>query len=62
MDISAINKQHADARKIQNKILKWDDKENPLAEIEPNLIDVIRELEVLTTTHLSKKVNSFISM
>lgn len=60
MDISAINKQHAESRRIQNKILKWDDSENPLAKLEISQLNVIGNLEELNDTKaklLHKKVN-----
>lgn len=49
MDVSAANKQHAESRKIQNKILKWDDKENPLARLGDATLDVINKIEELNT-------------
>lgn len=57
MDINAINKQHAESRKIQNKILKWDDKESPLAKLDELQIDFINEIEELNTTAKLYKVN-----
>jgi hypothetical protein len=57
MDISTINKQHAESRKIQNKILKWDDNECPLAKLGDLQIDVINEIEKLNTETKSQKVN-----
>lgn len=57
MDINAINKQHSENRKIQNRILKWDDKLNPLAKLSDLQIDVIAELEELNTNAKGQKVN-----
>lgn len=58
MDIGAINKQHAESRKVQNKILKWDDKESPLAKLADFQIDIFNEIEELNTkAKTSKKVN-----
>lgn len=58
MDVSAINKQHAESKKIQNKILKWDDKENPLAKLSNEQISAISEIEELDTKAKSvQKVN-----
>lgn len=54
MDVSAINKQHAESKKIQNKILKWDDKENPLAKLAEEQIAAISEIEELNTKAKSK--------
>lgn len=58
MDISAVNKQHAESRKIQNKILKWDDKESPLAKLDDLQIAFIAEIEELNTKAKSHKVNN----
>lgn len=53
MDTGAINK-----RKVQNRILKWDDKESPLAKLGDLQIDVINEIEELNTkAKIVKKVN-----
>jgi hypothetical protein len=49
MDVNAINKQQAESRKIQNKILKWDDKDSPLAKLGDLQLDVINEIEELNT-------------
>lgn len=58
MDINAINKQHAETRKIQNQILKWDDKTSPLAKLGDLQIDVIAKLEELNTNaKVVQKVN-----
>lgn len=58
MDISAINKQHAESKKIQSKILKWDDKENPLAKLADEQVSAINEIEELNTKAKSvQKVN-----
>lgn len=57
MDINAVNKKQADSRKIQNKILKWDDKESPLARLGDLQIDVINEIEELNTKAKLGKVN-----
>ena len=58
MDIGAINKQHAESRKVQNRILKWDDKENPLAKLGDHQISIINEIEELNTKAKTvKKVN-----
>lgn len=57
MDVGAINKQHAESRKIQNKILKWDDAENPLAKLAELQISVISEIEEATKAKIIQKVN-----
>lgn len=57
MDIAAINKQHAESRKVQNRILKWDDKENPLAKLGDLQMDVINEIEEMNTKAKTSKVN-----
>lgn len=58
MDIKAINKQHAVAKKIQNRILKWDDKECPLAKLSDSQIDIISAIsEVNTNAKAVQKVN-----
>lgn len=57
-NIRNAKKEHAELRKIQNRILKWDDKESPLAKLEEFQIDVISRLEELTTkAKIHKKVN-----
>lgn len=56
--VSAINKQHVESKKIQSKILKWDDKENPLAKLAVEQTAVINEIEELNTKAKSvQKVN-----
>lgn len=58
MDIGAINKQAAESRKIQNKILKWDDKESPLAKLAEVQINAISKIEDFNTkAKISQKVN-----
>lgn len=57
MDINAINKQHSESRKIQNRILKWDDKESPLAKLSGAQVNVISEIEELNSTKAKSKVN-----
>lgn len=58
MDVGAINKQHAESRKVQNRIIKWDDKESPLAMLSDLQFDVINEIEELNTkAKIFKKVN-----
>lgn len=48
-NIISANLQHVESRKIQNKILKWDDKESPLAMLCKSQIEVINEIEELNT-------------
>lgn len=58
MDIGAINRQAAESRKIQSKILKWDDKESPLAKLADVQIKAISEIEDFNTkAKISPKVN-----
>lgn len=57
MDVGAINKQHAESRKIQNKILKWDDAENPLAKLSEFQISLISEIEEASKAKIVPKVN-----
>lgn len=60
MDINAINKQHAQAKKIQNRILKWDDRECPLAKLSDSQIEVISaisEVNTLANAKVVQKVN-----
>lgn len=57
MDINAINKQHAQAKKIQNRILKWDDRECPLAKLSDSQIEVISAISVNTNAKVVQKVN-----
>lgn len=57
MDVKSANKEHAESRKIQNKILKWDDKESPLAKLGDLQISVISEIEELNTKAKVQKVN-----
>jgi hypothetical protein len=56
MDINAINKQHAELKKIQNRISQWDDKEKPLAKLGSLQIDIINEIEELNTKAKSVKL------
>lgn len=57
-NIRNAKKEHAESRKIQNKILKWDDKESPLAKLDDLQIDVINQIEELNTkAKFYKKVN-----
>lgn len=51
------NKSHVESRKIQNKILKWDDKESPLAKLGALQIEVINDIEELLNTK-AKTVNN----
>lgn len=54
MDISAVNKQHAAARAVQNRILKWSE----FAKLGDLQIDVIGKLEELNTNaKVVQKVN-----
>lgn len=62
MDIKAINQQQAESRKIQNKILKWDDKESPLAKLSDEQLEIINEIEELNTKAKSCKVNKTINL
>lgn len=57
MDLTAIKQQHAENRKIQNRILKWDATENPLAKLSQAQADVIAQLEDLNTNAKVQKVN-----
>lgn len=50
-NIIDANKQHVESRKIQNKILKWDDKESPLAKLDSVQIDLINEIEKRLTVN-----------
>lgn len=60
MDIGAINKQAAESRMIQNMILKWDDKESPLAKLASAQINAISEIEEFNTkAQKNQKVNEF---
>lgn len=57
MDVSAANKQHAESRKVQNRILKWDDQENPLAKLGALQISVIDEISQMTKAQIPQNVN-----
>lgn len=60
MDINAINKQHAESKKVQNRISQWDDKEKPLAKLASLQIDLINEIEELNTKAKSVKLKIFV--
>lgn len=57
-NIRNAKKEHAESRKIQNRILKWDDKESPMAKLDELQIDVISRIEELNTkAKIRTKVN-----
>lgn len=57
MDLTAIKQQHAENRKIQNRILQWDTADMPLAKLSQAQADVIAQLEELNTNAKVQKVN-----
>jgi hypothetical protein len=56
-ELVSANKKHVESRKIQNKILKWDDKECPLAKLGSTQIDVINQIEEKLNTKATSNVN-----
>jgi hypothetical protein len=56
-EINDAKKQHVESKKIQSKILKWDDKESPLAKLNAEQLQLINEIEErLTTTTRDEEI------